>query len=313
MLSRRHLRIKVFQAVYAYHHDENPNLMKAEKQLRQSINEIYRLYLHELRSLQLVHQFAKEQVEQRRNKKLPTQADLNPNLRFVENSFLSWLDDNEPFAKAREEFRISFGDDREILRNVFKRFSEDERYQAYMENDTVNLGGDKKIVKILYGDFITVNESLQQIYEDRNMHWADDLDAAQAMVAKTITSFNRDSNSQSPLPQLIKDQEDLDFAIRLFRNSIAKDDHFQKLITEKAKHWESDRLAQVDNLLMKIALAEFVSFDQIPLKVSLNEYIEIAKQYSTPRSGQFINGILDKLKEELQESGEIRKIGRGLL
>ncbi len=313
MLTRRHLRIKVFQAIYAYQYGSAKSLLSAEKHMQKSIDDIYRLYLYELSTLILVHRFAKERIEINRQKKLATKEDINPNTRFVENIFLTWLSSNLSFQKDVQDFNISFGDDKEIIRSLYRAFLEDERYQLYMESEENSLAEDKKIIKYLYGAYIVENETLQQVYEDHNMFWSDDLDAAQAMAAKTITSFDASKNEQSKLQRLIKNQDDLDFAHKLFRTAINDNEKLEERILAKAQHWEGDRIAVVDNIFLKMGLAELITFNQIPVKVTLNEYIELAKQYSTKKSGQFINGILDKLKTEMMESGEVRKIGRGLL
>lgn len=313
MLTRRHLRIKVFQALYAFEYDPDKGLIKAEKQLRSSIEEINRLYLFDLAALVLIHRFAKERIELNRQKKLPNAEDLNPNLRFAENRFLVWLAQNPRFKASLESEHIKFGDEKELLRKVFREIIEDERFFAYMEADHNDLKEDRKIVKYIYGKFLAENEDLHEIYEARNMHWSDDLDAAQAMVVKTITSFDEKREQEGGLVPLIKHQDDLDFALKLFRLSVNEGKKWEQRILEKADHWEGDRIAVIDQILMKLALVEMVTFNQIPVKVTLNEYIELAKQYSTKRSGQFVNGILDKLQQEMTKSGEIRKIGRGLL
>jgi len=313
MLTRRHLRIKVFQAIYAYQYGGAKNLLSAEKHMQKSIDDIYRLYLYELSTLMLVHRFAKERIDINRQKKLATKEDINPNTRFTENSFLTWLSSNLNFQKDVQDYHISFGDDKEVIRSLYRAFLEDERYQLYMDSEENSLAEDKKIIKYLYGAYIVENETLQQVYEDHNMFWSDDLDAAQAMAAKTISSFDASKNDQSKLQRLIKNQDDLGFAHKLFRTAINDHEKLEERILAKAQHWEGDRIAVVDNIFLKMGLAELITFDQIPVKVTLNEYIELAKQYSTKKSGQFINGILDKLKTEMMESGEVRKIGRGLL
>lgn len=314
MLSRRHIRIKVLQALYAYHNNEDRDLIKGEKRLRNSIQDIYTLYLYELRALMELNWYANELLEIKKQKKLPTQADLNPNRKFVDNKFFKWLESHEQLNKLWSDHNIRFGDDKEVLRKIFKRISdEDEYFQEYMEMPSNDFHADKKLVKHLYGTYLTQSETMHQIYEEKSMHWADDLDAAQMMVTKTIKRFDEHSNETSRLPELLKDQEDMDFALKLFRKAIKEDENYQERIRDKAKNWESERIALVDVILMKQALAEMSSFSQIPVKVTLNEYIELSKEYSTPKSGNFINGILDKIKEEMQEEGSIRKIGRGLL
>jgi N utilization substance protein B len=313
MLTRRHLRIKVFQALYAYDYDKDRGLIKAEKQLRKSIEDINRLYLYDLSALVLVHRFAKESIELKRLKKLPSKGDLNPNLKFANNRFLKWLAGNAHFSKGIQDFHVQFGDEKELIRKIFKDFMEDERFHLYLESEKDDLQEDRKIAKYLYGAYMVENESLHEVYEERNMFWSDDLDAAQAMVVKTITSFDENKGETSNLVPLIKNQDDLDFALKLFRTAINESESLSKKVLSKAEHWEGDRIAVIDQVLMKMALAELITFNQIPIKVTLNEYIELAKQYSTKRSGQFVNGILDKLQLDLTKSGEIRKIGRGLL
>lgn len=313
MLTRRHLRIKVFQALYAMQYDEERGVGLAEKQLRKSIDDIYRLYLFDLAAMVMIYRFAKERMELNRQKKLPTEEDLNPKLNFVNNRFLVWLSSNLTFQKAIQDHVISFGDEKEILRSIFKSLLEDERYQEYLELENPDLQEDRKFVKYLYGAFLVENETLHEHYEELNMYWSDDLDAAQAMATKTITAFDEKKDEQSPLIRLIKNSDDLDFAVKLFKETLRKGKDFEKDILAKAEHWEGDRIANVDSLLMKMALAELVSFNQIPVKVTLNEYIDLAKQYSTNRSGQFVNGILDKLQIEWQKEGKFKKIGRGLL
>lgn len=285
----------------------------AEKNLQKSIDDIFRLFLFDLAALVMVHRFAKEKIELNRQKKLPTAEDLNPKMNFANNRLLNWLSSNAAFLKAVEEHSISFGDEKEILRNVYKKVMEDERFQEYLAMDAPDLKEDRKMVKYIYGSYLVDNEVLHEHYEELNMYWSDDLDAAQAMVTKTITAFDETKDEQSGLLRLIKNQDDLDFAVSLFRESIKGDAEFEKSILSKAENWEGDRIATIDIILMKMALAELISFNQIPVKVTLNEYIELAKQYSTNRSGQFVNGILDKLQMQWQKEGKFKKIGRGLL
>lgn len=283
------------------------------KRLNASIENIYRLYLLELKMMSDILRIADEEVERRKNKKLPTPEDLNPPLNFVNNRFLNWLAGNRAFLTAVEANKISWREEKEMLRKVFREFSTSEEYRKYQSLANPDLDDDRKIIKRLYGGYIVNNELLHQVYEDRDIHWADDLDAAQMMFSKTLKKFSKSSDENSPLPRLIKDKDDLDFARTLFTRVVNNGNNYEEMIREKAKHWELDRIAQIDMILMKQALAEMIAFNEIPVKVTLNEYIELSKEYSTPKSGTFINGILDKLKEELMEAGDIRKIGRGLL
>ncbi len=313
MLSRRHIRIKVLQALYSFSHDGDKGLSAGERKLRKSIEDIYRLYLHELRVLHLLHSFAEERIALKKQKKLPTHEDLNPKLNFVNNRFLRWLEESHPLKSAWEDHKVNFGESKEVIRTLFKEILEDDTFNNYLNQERTTLAEDKKLVKYLYGTYVVENETLHQVYEDHSLHWADDLDVAQMMVTKTLKQFNEASDETTPLPKLIKDEDDLDFALKLFRKTINEGKQLEPRIQEKAKNWETERIAQVDYLLLKMGLAELIHFEQIPIKVTLNEYIEIAKQYSTPKSGNFVNGIMDRIKDEMLESRQIRKIGRGLL
>ncbi len=312
MLSRRHLRIKVLHALYEYFQNPGADMARGAKRLNESIENIYELYLYELRVLTDIQRIAEDEIERRKSKKLPSAEDLNPPTRFTENCFLNWLRSNIDFQKKVEENTISWREERDLLRRIFKKFVKTPEFEKYLSAPS-SLEEDKKIVKFLYGTFIVSNDSLHQIYEDSDLHWSDDLDAAQMMVAKTIKGFSSQSDEHSNLPRLIKDADDLEFARTLYQKCITRSDEYERLIHDKAQHWELDRIALIDIILMKLAIAELIHFQEIPVKVTLNEYIELSKEYSTPKSGNFINGVLDKVKAELIEKGDIRKIGRGLL
>lgn len=298
--------------MYEYFQNPGTDMAKGTKRLNESIQNIYELYLYELRALTEMLRIAEDEIDRRKSKKLPTEEDLDPPIRFVENRFLEWLRNNTDFQKKVEQNSISWRDEKDLLRRIFKQFTKTEEYGQYLAAPS-SVGEDKKIIKFLYGTFMVNNEMMHQIYEDHDLHWSDDLDAAQMMVAKTIKSFTKESDELTSLPRLIKDSDDLDFARTLYQKCITQSDAYEKMIHEKAQHWEMDRIAVVDVLLMKLAIAELINFNEIPVKVTLNEYIELSKEYSTPKSGNFINGILDKVKAELMDKGDIQKIGRGLL
>lgn len=313
MLSRRHIRIKVLHALYQYFQNPGTDMGRGSRKLVESILSIYDLYLFELKALTDLRRIAEDEIERRKNKRLPSQEDLNPKLNFVENRFLNWLESNVNFKKQVEQNRISWGDSRDALRRIYRELESTEEFAEYLNLPETNEEADKKIIRWLYGTFIINNEGLHQLYEEKDMHWADDLDAAQMMVAKTLKKFDAKKDEFSPLPRLIKDDSDIEFAETLYKRSIVMSEEYEKMILEKAKNWEMDRIALIDIILMKLAISELLNFQDIPVKVTLNEYIELSKEYSTPKSGLFINGILDKLKADLIEKGEIRKVGRGLL
>lgn len=300
-------------ALYEMLHNDDHSLAKGLKRLNASIDNIYRLYLLELKILADLQRVAENELDRRKNKRLPSGDDLNPPLNFINNRFLNWLINNQSFIKSVETENISWREDKEMIRKVFREFEQTEEYERYQKEESPTASDDRKIIKRLYGGYLVNNELFHQVYEDQDIHWADDLDAAQMMVSKTLKNFDDDSDEMTVLPELIKDKDDLDFAKSLYSHVINNSTRYEELIKEKAKHWDLDRIAQIDMILMKLALAEMITFKQIPVKVTLNEYIELSKEYSTPKSGTFINGILDKIKDELIAEGEIHKIGRGLL
>ncbi len=312
MLSRRHIRIKVLHALYEYF--KNPSdIAQGENKLIKNINAIFRLFLHELKLLIEMLQIAESQIEIKRHKKLPTLEDLNPNFKFIQNRFLNWLANNTQLDEMLEKHYISWSENRETLNKIFRDFQANEEYVAYMNSKPTGLQEDKKIVNQLYGRYIAQSDLLHQIYENQNMHWADDLDAAQMMVSRIIKKFDSTSNENSIFPGLLKDSSDMDFALTLYRKCVINNEEYEKKIHNKTKNWKAGRIAFIDIIFMKMALSELVNFQEIPVKVTLNEYIELSKEYSTPNSGNFINGVIDKLKDEMTQSGEIKKIGRGLL
>ena len=313
MLSRRHIRIKVLQALYSFYRDEEHDQVLAQRALQRSLDRIYELYIYDISTLREVLKVAEERIEIARNKLRPTPEDLNPNLAFVNNQVLKLIANNVRLNKQIEERHISWNEYSDTFKKIYNRIREDEHYQKYMLKRDHGFAEDKKLVKHIYANYICNNEFFHQLYEDLYIHWADDLDAAQMMTTKTIKTMKDSSNEFHPLVKLFKDKDDETFGPLLFRKVVANSDYYEKLIAERTRNWESDRIAIVDNLLMRMALAELTSFEEIPVKVTLNEYIELSKEYSTPKSAIFINGVLDKLVADLQEKNEIVKVGRGLL
>jgi N utilization substance protein B len=284
----------------------------SERELKRSIDRIYELYLYELRLFLELRFQAESAIDRAKQKKLATEEDLQPNLRFIENTFFTALAESVDFQGACEKYVVSWADDRELIRSLFEEIRRSDVYAQYMSENQVSFDDHKRFVRHIYDQYILRNELFHQHYEEKNMHWADDLDAAQMMVEKTLKRFKVESKTLA-LVELYKDDEDTDFGRNLFRKTLVVSEDADKRIISKSKNWESDRIAALDIILMKMALAEFQYFSSIPLKVTMNEYIELAKQYSTPKSSVFINGILDKILKDMKTSGDIHKVGRGLL
>lgn len=294
-------------------------MSQQEKRLVSSIESIYDLYIYLLSSLLEVRDFASNRMEDARLKFLPTEAELNPNTRFVENRFLEQLSENRRLRKNMQRLSVSWADHQEIIRKIFLTFRDSEVYAAFMEKPKVNYRDEKDIVLHLFGEFMLESEAYISLFEEHNIHWADDIDTASSLLVKTIKKWDADMDEFHELPPLMinpdEEGEDLirDFVLKLFRKTIVHKTEFDKLIADRAQNWDIERIALLDVILLKMALTELTEFPTIPVKVTLNEYIEISKEYSTPRSRQFVNGMLDKLVVDLREASRINKMGRGLI
>lgn len=314
MLNRRHLRIKVLQALYSWYQSEDSGQLKGEKELLASIEKIYDLYISYLLIFEELTHLAEMRIEERKNKKLPTPDDLNPNLKFVQNPIFSALKNNARLKKEAEKRKINWQAENDMMRQIMNQIYQSEIYEAYMSSRTSVMSEDVDFVVKLFTDYLANNDLLLHYFEEKSVHWNDDIDMVCGWVIKTIQSVKGNKNPDDLLVNLYKDEEaDIKFVKDLYRITIKLDKENEELISKKAQNWENERIAMMDLILMKMALAEVKEFNSIPVKVTLNEYIEISKFYSTPKSNGFINGILDKAFTELKESGSIKKIGRGLL
>lgn len=314
MLNRRHLRIKVFQAVYSYLRGAKNDLGVGEKELITSINRIHELFILHVSVFTELHRFATKRIEERKNKRLPSEEDLNPNLRFVENQLLKALVDSESLQKKVEEYKVSWVNHDDVIQKLFKEIEGSNTYGRFMTSSDNDIEAQKSFVLKIYREFIADNEILQDLFEDRSIFWLDDHYFVCGYVVKYFKGFAAKFEDNYRVPALFKDKEDdMEFVTTLYRQTLVHNDEYQEIIMDKAKNWEADRIAIVDFTLMKMAVCELVKIPSVPIKVTLNEYIELSKTYSTPKSRMFINGILDKIVPDLKEKGEIKKTGRGLM
>ncbi len=259
-------------------------------------------------------QYAEQRMEELKKKRLPTEQDLNPSRKFIDNRVIELLKQNKALNGAREKNKITWSDQPELIKRLYLMLTESEEYQEYMSSGVDSFDEDRQAVINLFKKLIVNYEPLQNYFEDKSIFWIDDLDLVSSMVIKTLKTFDESSTENQLLLELYKDPTDeVDFVKTLYRQTVVQSDENEAFIKEKAENWDMERIALLDMILMKMALTEAREFSQIPVKVTLNEYIEISKFYSTPKSNTFINGILDKLFAELKEKGMIRKIGRGLI
>jgi len=314
MLNRRHLRVKVLQALYAYHQSDNKDIKQHEKNLLQSVEKVYEMYIWMLSLISEVVQFAEIDAEERKHKHLPTADDLVPKLKLLENRFIVSLSKNDEYLAAVKKYKISWDFDPELAKSLFTILKNASEYQDYLQKTDDTLHSDKDMIKFIFKKVILKSLLAEQVFEDKFIFWPVDKDVLQALIAKTFKNFSYDNPKQNKLAEVTGNwDEDREFIIDLFTQTIRHDAKYQEMISKKTQNWEPDRIAMMDTLLMKMAIAEFINFTSIPVKVTINEYLEISKEFSTPKSNSFINGILDKILYELKADNTIKKIGRGLI
>jgi transcription antitermination protein NusB len=314
MLNRRHLRIKVLQALYAFFQSKDDEYDKREKEMLGSLERIYDLYICLLLTFSELKGIAEHRLEENKKKIRPSENDLNPNLKFVQNSIIEILEGNKELRELSEKRKVNWiGDEnQEMFRKIHIQLRESEIFDGYMNNDETGFEEDRAFAIALFRSEIANSSILYDFFEEKSIHWLDDIDLACSMVIKTIKTFEKDGANKI-LP-LYKDKEDeLDFVTMLMRKTVAFDKENEITIDELTANWELDRIAKMDVILMKMAITELQVFSNIPTKVTLNEYIEISKFYSTPKSNGFINGVLDKAISRLEKEGKINKVGRGLI
>jgi transcription antitermination protein NusB len=314
MLNRRHLRIKVLQALYAYFQSDEDSLKKTEKELINAVDRIYDLYLYLLLSFGELKELAEHRIDENKKKIRPTEEDINPNRKFVDSRVIQKLLDSYELRLASEDRSVNWiGDEsREMFRKIFMQMREGETYFTFMNNGLDSFEEDIQFAITLFKNDIANSPLIYHFFEEKSIHWMDDIDLACMMVIKTLKSATEEGKID--VMPLYKDKEDEQEFIRtLLRKTISMDSENLALIDDLTKNWELDRIAKMDILLLKMAITELQVCKNIPKKVTLNEYIEISKFYSTPKSHGFINGILDKAIDRLEKENKISKIGRGLM
>ncbi|WP_435050350.1 transcription antitermination factor NusB [Formosa sp. S-31] len=314
MLNRRHIRVKVMQTIYAFNGGESDDFSKDQKFLVQSLEDMYNLYLLQLSLLIEVQKKAEDVLDKSSLKHLPTAEDKNPNRKFVNNEVLQLLKNNRALKDAIEQYGVKNWDlDDEYVEVIYKAILASDIYKEYMQTRTSDFKEDKHFVVDVFKEIVAPNEKLYDYLEDKNLTWLDDLPTVNTNILKLLRKVKPTVADNYFTPKLFKDLDDKEFAIKLFKKTILNQSKLNEAIDQKAKNWEAERIAQIDYILMQMAVCEIQNFPSIPVKVSINEYLEIAKEYSTPKSSIFINGILDKLVKEYQEKGTLNKVGRGLM
>ncbi len=300
MINRALIRLKIVQIVYAYYQNGNKNLDAAEKELLFSISKAYDLYNYLLLLMANLTDYASKRIENAKLKKLATEEDLHPNMRFVENKFAQQLQVNTMLNEYASRQKRTWFDHEDFLKQLFEKIQSSDIYKVYMALPSSTYTEDREFWRKLYKTFVYGNADLDNLLEEMSLYWNDDKEIVDSFVLKTINRFEETNGAEQPLLPEFKDEEDRTFAIRLLRRTILNCEDYRRLISENTRNWDFNRVAFMDVVIMQVALAEIMSFSNIPISVSLNEYVEIAKYYSTPKSGAFVNGTLDGIVKKLK-------------
>ena len=314
MLTRRHIRVKVMQSLYAFNQSKNDNLASEEKFLMKSMQEMYDLFLLQLSLLLEIRYQAENYLEKSQQKFLATSEEKNPSRRFIDNKIFQILDENEDLQDLFEDRKINhWKQDDEYANIIWTEIRESLVYEDYMQAAEHDFKQDRDFIIEIFKNFVAPNDKLYDYLEDKKLTWLDDLPLVNTAVVKFLQKLKESHSKHKKVPQLFKNDEDKEFAIKLFRKTYVNDEELAEEMLGKTPNWDQDRIAEIDMILIKMATCEFLYFPSIPVKVTINEYLEIAKEYSTPKSSIFINGVLDKLSKEYKADNKLNKTGRGLM
>ena len=312
MLNRRHIRVKVMQSIYALHQSQSGDLEKEEKFLFYSLESIQDLYLVMISTLLELKKMEELFLEKSSKKHLVTNEERNPNKKFVQNKVINLLAESNHISISLENRKI---DNWEIhddyIQLLLRLIKESDLYAKYMSTRENNFEEDKQFIVAIFTDIIVPNEKLYDYLEDTKLTWIDDIPLVNTEIIKQLKAIKE--NTEIRMPRLYKDVDDKDFAKNLFRKTVLNEKDLTKFYIDKTPNWDTERIAEVDTIILKMAICEFLKFPSIPVKVTINEYLEVAKEYSTPKSSIFINGILDNLVKEFQANNTLQKVGRGLM
>ena len=306
MINRELIRIKIVQLTYAYYQNGNKNMDSAEKELLFSLSKAYHLYNYLLLLIIAVTKEARHQVEvlTTRAKREGTEP---PSDKFAYNKFAMQLEENKMLQEFVETQKQTWDDDVEFIRKLYGQITQSDIYRHYMENQDDSYEADREVWRQLYKALVVENDDLSSLLEDKSLYWNDDKEVVDTFVLKTIKRFDpKNKKNQELLPEY-KDEEDKDFARRLFRATIMNADQYQRYMSDASRNWDFSRLAYMDVVIMQIAIAEMLTFPAIPISVTINEFVDLAKIYSTPKSGSYINGMLDSIARYLIKEGMLLK------
>jgi len=318
MLYRRHLRIKVLQALYTWYTTGSDDLTNGEKLLLQSVNKLYELFIYQLSFLVEVKRFAEMRMEENKSKFYPTEDDLDPNMKFVNNKVIKLLEENLDFQRKESAYKINWADETDIVRKFYGNLKNKDLYAQYMSDKRSSFELDKKLFVKIVDQLLPGFDLLKSFYEEKSVYFTDGYDLVILLLIKYFDTVEPDFTENTALPGIFKpsvreNDEDQDFLKELYRKTILQDAETTEIIKAKTINWEYDRIPLMDIILLKMAIVELKEMETVPVKVTLNEYIELARYFSSAKSKTFVNGVLDKLIREFKEAGKIKKVGRGLI
>jgi len=313
MLTRRHIRVKVLQSLYAFYQSDEQDLDKQEKFLQFSINEILDLQAVMLQLMVAIRDQAEKFLEKSQNKYFASQVEKNPSRSFIENRVIKMISENETLSIYIKNKKIAYwSEDDEYITLLFNELKQASWYTDYLEKESTSFADDKELAIKLYKEIIAPNDKLYEYIEDKRLTWLDDFPLINTAIVKMLNKLTEKKTSSIFNANVFKDKDDKSYSLQLLRKVILNDDSLSEIVDGKTPNWDTDRIADIDLIILKMGIVEFLHFPSIPIRVTINEYLEISKEYSTPKSSFFINGILDKLVKEFSEEGKLNKIGRGL-
>ena len=313
MLTRRHIRVKVLQSIYALRQSNNPDLEKQEKFLFYSIDQMLDLYALSLQLLIEMRKADRKFLITSQQKHLATSEEKNFSTTFLDNKVLDLIEQNENLSNYIENKKLNYWDlDGEYVTILLKDLRAKDFYKEYILKQNTSFKEDQDFLVSLFKKVIAPSDKYYEYIEDKRLTWVDDFPIVNTALAKMLAKISEKNVRTILLPELYKNQDDKQYAKQLFTKVVLNDEKLSQEIEGKTPNWDKERIAEMDMIILKMGIAEFLHFPSIPVRATINEYLEIAKEYSTPKSSIFINGILDKLVKEFETSKKLNKIGRGL-
>lgn len=313
MLTRRHIRIKVLQSIYAFTQRANADLEEQEKFLNHSIVHMIDLYLLMMQLLAELRNQAEDFLQRSQQKFLATELEKNPSRNFIDNQILKLISSNEVFEETIKKKNLNYWKlDSDYVALIFKDLRKKDWYVEYLEKENPSLKIDRNFIIRLFKEVVAPNDKLYDYLEDKRLTWIDDFPIVNTAIIKILNRVSEKNSTDLLVPKLFKNKDDYQYALDLFRKVVLNEEKLNDIISGKTKNWDQDRIAEVDLIILKMGISEFLYFPSIPVRATINEYLEISKEYSTPKSSIFINGILDKTAKEFETNGKLNKIGRGL-